>query len=596
MLLVGAVGLALFGVSLWMWWGYRLSSRTARTVLVLLMGGLVFAYCVRSTILLNYDHPDTAVEPMIYTQTTPEIPLFVQRIARLGRDIRDTNKIAPASSPNGLPPIDPDPGNIKGLPIFVSGEVANPFNWYFREYNDITWGQVKNDPGTTSPIDKLSDARGNNFVVIMVSAGENTSALQQELAGQYTSHQYKLRWNFPEDESGYGGLGYDPPDDPREYRIAVKDIINTRWDLILRSFTEQPYAGRLWRYLMYRQLWLPLPSFDMVAYIRNDVDPQFNATAPANPVPGLPTLPALTAGSNLPALDLTASSSAGVGDGQYNVPRNVAVAPNGDILVLDSLNGRVQRFDKDGKFLSKFGSVGTGDGQFTLPKAQLGPGGIAVDEDGNIYVTDTWGYRIEKFDKDGKLLLKWGEGVDTKGDPAQNQQALTGFYGPRSIAYDRAAGELYITDTGNRRVMVFNKQGQYVRQFGSSGSGPGQFDEPVSVALSPDGKVYVADLRNKRIQILDKQGAYLGQISMPQWQEADLSEPYLAFDAQGQLYASIPTSGSVVRLDASGQITATYNTTNGANLQNPIGLAFDSDGNLYVADGRRSAIVKIKPQ
>ncbi len=585
MVLVGAAWLGLFGFSMWLWWSYRLQGRTARSVIVLVTGLLVLAYCIRSTILLNYDHPDTASEPMIYTQTTPAIPLFVKRVERLGRDIRDSYKLSPPpANPGGLPPIDPDPGGYKGLPIFVSGEAANPFNWYFRDYNNITWGTVKTDLAT-NPIDKLTDSRGNNYVIIMVSTGENTSRLQQQLAGQYTPHQYKVRWNFPEDESGYGGLGYVPPDDFREYRIAVKDIINTRWDLMWRSLVEQPYAGRLWRYLMYRQLWLPLPSFDMVAYVRNDVEADFVAGSDPLAPPADPNA----------TYDLTASSTLGSANGQYKIPRNLAVAPNGDILVLDSLNGRVQRFDRTGKFISKFGSAGTGDGQFALPRTDLGPAGIATDEDGNIYVADTWGYRIEKFGPDGQFLLKWGDGQATGGDITKNQQFPTSFYGPRSIAYDKTAGELFITDTGNHRVVVYDKQGQFKRQFGSRGSGPGQFDEPVGLAIGPDSKLYITDLRNRRVQVLDQQGGFDRQIAVPEWAEAALSEPYLTFDSQGDLYVSVPTTGTILRFDQAGQVVASYNLGSGANLLNPVGLVFDSDGNLYVADAKRHAIVKIKP-
>ena len=58
----------------------------------------------------------------------------------------------------------------------------------------------------------------------------------------------------------------------------MKDIINTRWDLMLQFFTQQPYVGQIWRYIMYREMVNPLESFDMVAYIRNDVYADFANT------------------------------------------------------------------------------------------------------------------------------------------------------------------------------------------------------------------------------------------------------------------------------------------------------------------------------
>ncbi|HEX2910365.1 MAG TPA: 6-bladed beta-propeller [Chloroflexia bacterium] len=592
MVLVGAIGLALFGVSLWLWWNGRLDGRVARGVIMFAVSLLLFAYCVKSTIALNYGHPDTAIEPMIYTQTTPEVPLFVERLGRLSRDLRDTYKVTPAApQPGQLAAIDPDPANSKGIPLYVSSEVAWPLSWYLRDYTDVTYGTVNSDPNAANVIDKLTDARGNNYVMILVSSGENTSKLQDQLQGQYTAHQYRFRWHFPEDDSGYGGLGYTPPDDPREDRIAKKDIVNTRWDMFIRSFTEQPYAGRLWRYIIYRELWQPLQSFDMVAYVRNDVEPDFALTD------GTSATANTANADSLPAFEMTASSQPGNRNGQYRLPRNITVAPNADFLVLDSLNGRVQRFDKNGTFLSKFGSIGAGDGQFTLAQYESGPGGIATDEDGNIYVTDTWGYRIEKFDKNGTFLAKWGNGQDTKGQAQLDQQYPTSFYGPRSIAYDKSTGELYITDTGNKRIVVYDKNGNFKRQFGTGGSGPGQFDEPDSIVISPDGKLYVADMRNKRIQVLDKQGNYQSEIPVSSWKEVSLNEPYLAFDpVSGDLFASDPANGAILRFDKTGKQVATYNSDNGLSLINPIGITFASDGTLYIADGRKNSIVKFKPQ
>lgn len=589
MILVALIGLTLFGVSVWMWRTKRLDGRVARASIGIIFGIILLAYGVKSSIALNYDHPDVAIEPMIYTQTTPEVPLFVARLDRLGRDLRDLYKVVPPQTQPGQPPaVYPDPANSKGLPVFMSTEVAWPLAWYFRDYTDVTQLAINTDATNPNAIDRLTDSRGNNFVVVLVSADEsNNSKLQQQLQGQYTAQRFRFRWHFPEDDTGYGALGYAPPDDPREERVAKKDIINTRWDLIWRSLTQQPYAGQLWRYIMYRELTQPLQSFDMVAYIRNDVYPDFALTNGTTTATGQ--------GATQSTYDLTGSTQAGNRDGQYRTPRNLTVAPNGDILVLDSLNGRVQRFDSTGKFLSKFGSIGSGDGQFTLAQFQSGPGGLTTDDEGNIYVTDTWGYRIEKFDKDGKFLLKWGNGKDTQGNPDISSQFPTGFYGPRSIAFDPAAGELYITDTGNRRVVVYDKQGQFKRQFGSTGSGPGQFNEPIGLAIGPDGYIYVADMRNKRVEVLDKQGKYIKEIAVPSWKEAVLSEPYLAFDPQGDLWVSDPANGAILRFDKAGAPVNGYNAASGLNVLNPVGLTFDKDGNLYLADATRNSIVKFKP-
>lgn len=596
LVLVAIIGVTLFGVSVWLWRSGRLAGSVARASIFLFFGVLLLGYCLKSSIALNYQHPDVAIEPMIYTQTTPEVPLFVQRLDRLGRDLRDIYSVVPQQATAGSIPVTyNDPANSKGLPVFMSTEVAWPLSWYFRDYTNVTQTAINNDANNPNAIDRLTDSRGNNFVVVLVSADEaNNAKLQQQLQGQYTSQRFRFRWHFPEDNSGYRILGYQPPDDPRSNDTSVKDIINTRWDLLAQFFTQQPYVGQIWRYIMYREMVNPLESFDMVAYIRNDVYADF-ANTNGTTTPSGSTTPDTNANPNQTSFDLTASTQAGNRDGQYRTPRNLTVASNGDILVLDSLNGRVQRFDSTGKFLSKFGSIGGGDGQFALAQYQSGPGGITTDDEGNIYVADTWGYRIEKFDSTGKFLLKWGAGKDTTGSPDGNAANPTGFYGPRAIAYDASADELYITDTGNKRVVVYDKQGNFKRQFGSVGNGQGQFNEPIGLAFGPDGNVYVADLRNHRVEVVDKQGKYVKEIAVPTWKEAVLSEPYLAFDPQGNLWVSDSGNGAVLRFDSAGTKIATYNTASGLALLNPIGLTFAQDGTLYIADATKNSIIKFKP-
>ena len=139
---------------------------------------------------------------------------------------------------------------------------------------------------------------------------------------------------------------------------------------------------------------------------------------------------------------------------------------------------RIQKFDKDGKFLLSFGGAGSGDGQFQAllpsdnnPAPGTGPGGIAVDSQGNVYVADTWNHRMQKFDRDGKFIRQWG-GFINLGDASTNPtDAQTKFFGPRGVAVD-AQNNVYVTDTGNRRVMEFDGNGTFLRQF-AQGLNPG---------------------------------------------------------------------------------------------------------------------------
>ncbi len=578
-LIILIVGLCLLWLIVRFWRNGRISGKIMRTTILLIVGGVLLGYGFKSTMVLNYYNNDIAVEPMIYVQTAPDIPLFAERIGRLARDVRDTYRLNPPA-PGVATTVLPDPGGTNGLPILVSNEAAWPLTWYFRNYSNVGYFAPNND--STQTVDALpaKDGRGNPYAVIAIMSWEDQPKLQQQLKGQYTRYQVRFRWYFPQDDSGYGALGKAPsgsknPDKER------KNILNTDWQKLWDTFTTQPSASQMWRYIMYREVNQPLQSADMVYYIRNELEPDLNGTNSSS-------------GSDTTNLDLTESSQPGLKNGQYKTPRTIAFAPNGDILVLDSGNGRVQRFTADGKFISKFGKIGTGDGQFQTIQFDGGAGGLAVDEDNNIYVSDSWNYRIQKFDPTGKLLTKWGKGFDTKGDPTLAQQNPTGFYGPRGLAYDKTKGELYVADTGNRRIVVFDKNGNFIRQFGTVGGGPAQFDEPYSVAVSPDGKVYVTDSRNKRVQILDRNGNYQSEIKVPDWKDQPLSEPYVALDGQGNVFVSDSANGRVLKYSKDGAFLQTLDTQDGRVLVNPVGLAVGLDGQLYVADAKQHAIVKFK--
>jgi tripartite motif-containing protein 71 len=75
------------------------------------------------------------------------------------------------------------------------------------------------------------------------------------------------------------------------------------------------------------------------------------------------------------------------------------------LYVVDAGNDRIQKFDSNGKFITKWGTTGSADGQLS------GPVGIAIDSSGNIYVSDTGNNRIQKFDSNGKFITKWSVGV-----------------------------------------------------------------------------------------------------------------------------------------------------------------------------------------
>jgi YYY domain-containing protein len=330
--------------------------------------------------------------------------------------------------------------------------------------------------------------------------------------------------------------------------------------------------------------------------------------AAATPTPGGPAI-VPTTDPNATPVALFTRSSVGVNPGQWNLPRGIARDAEGNFYVVDTANFRVQKFDPEGTYILSFGSKGNGDGQFNPYSDEAigsGPGGVAVDAQGNVYVADTWNHRIQKFDSNGKFLLKWGEFINLA-DPVSvaTGGADVKFFGPRGVAIG-PDGNVYVTDTGNKRVMVFTPDGQPVGEIGSqvtpektsSGyaySGPNEFNEPVGIAADGAGNVYVADTNNKRIQKIgpDAQEIMKWPVPAGMWDPVPYNEPFLAADGAGNVYATAPSGRTVLKFGPDGQVVGQKADGGSGVMARPTGIWADADGTVYVVDTEGNSIVRL---
>ena len=259
----------------------------------------------------------------------------------------------------------------------------------------------------------------------------------------------------------------------------------------------------------------------------------------------------------------------GRGKGQFDSPTAMAVDRNGNLLIADTGNGRIEKFSPTGSFITSIG-------QFEAPN------GIAMDRGGNIYVAEIGSKQsVQKLDPEGKFIAEW------KGPDA-------GFYGPRRIAIG-PDNSVYVLDQGRTRVVKFAPNGEVLTVWGSKGTGDGQLDDPASVAVDPTTKkVYVADPRNKRIQVFDSDGKFLTKWIVPEW-----GGPYgfedLAIDSsKGRLYASSANINAVLMFNLNGNRIGTLTPKSPELLDGPSGLAL-ANGKLYVLNmhGNRVTVIDL---
>jgi DNA-binding beta-propeller fold protein YncE len=159
------------------------------------------------------------------------------------------------------------------------------------------------------------------------------------------------------------------------------------------------------------------------------------------------------------------------------------------LYVSDVALDQVLVFDADSlKLLRKIGTTGRNH-ELTTPGDFAKPTGVAVDQDGNLYVCDTLNNRIEIFDADGKFVSTFGKAGDGPGY----------FARPKGVAID-SDGHIWVADGQQDRVQVFNKDAQLLIAFGGHGLLPGQFQGLVSIATDKNNRVFTSEMYPGRVQ------------------------------------------------------------------------------------------------
>ncbi len=269
----------------------------------------------------------------------------------------------------------------------------------------------------------------------------------------------------------------------------------------------------------------------------------------------------------------------GVGPGQFNKPRSVAVDREDNLYVVD-MTGRVQKFSSNGVFMLSW----------QMPQTELGkPKGLCRDRQGNIVVVEPHYQRVNHFSPAGQLVAQWGRRGTNTGQ----------FMLPRAVAVN-SENEILVSEYGPaERVQRFGLGGpapRFLGAIGHGGTGPGEFNRPEGLCVDAQDRIYVADSCNHRIQVFTQEGKLLRTYGKAGTGRGELSYPYdICVDAAGRQYVCEFGNSRIQVFDGNDEPLEMIGGPGAApgQFNNPWGIALDSAGNLYVADSQNHRVQRL---
>lgn len=308
----------------------------------------------------------------------------------------------------------------------------------------------------------------------------------------------------------------------------------------------------------------------------------------------------------------------GEGVGEIFAPMGIALDNDGNLLVADG-NNKIIKFSPNGDFLSEWGTdianPGSGEGEFDHPSD------VAVDGDGNIYVADSGNSRIQIFDSSANYV----DSIDIMGDGypdnphgiavdltgrlfvsgndkiyiyditdtdyplttwGQSGTSLGDLYGPAGIFVDQNSGEVYVAETMNNRVSVFNSTGEIITAFGTPDMIDGYFYYPLDTIIV-NNQVYVTDSQNNRIQVFNKDGTFLFDWGTSGSEDGQFFCPSgIDSDSSGNVYVVDKNNRRVQKFDQTGafldKIIVPLSEEDGTLDCTPKGIAIDPADNIFI--------------
>ncbi|MFN8378765.1 MAG: TIGR03663 family protein [Anaerolineae bacterium] len=539
------------------WVGRQVGMRQFWRMAGVAVFSLLAVLTARTAFMAAYINYDLATEYLVYAHAAPGVKLMMSQIEEIGRRTGLGNEVP-----------------------FAWGGNAWPVTWYFRDLDNATF--FGSNPTSASVRDAL----------IVYASEDIRSRVEPLLEDRYQRFEYMRMWwpswnyynlNAQRFLGAWDFSGASP--NAGQLRQGLWDIWWNRDYDAYGLATGENYDLQNWS-----------PGEKLYFYVRKDIASQIwdLGVGDATIVNPLDSVAANVCTDNWQQRSAVMAYGGASVTPALNGVRDITVDEQGRVFVADEFNNRIVIFNADGTVFGEISGVGD-----SVPLNR--PNGVAINPDGSVTLADTWNYRVAEYALDGNqstFVRAWGT-PNTAGAGAQ-VEPVDGFWGPRDVAVD-ADGNVYVSDTGNKRVRVYDANGNYVRDIGSAGSELGQLDEPAGLAISPDGRLFVADTWNRRVSVFDLQGTPLYTFPVRGWYEDQGNRPYLAVDsARNVIYVGDPDAGRVLVYDLQGNCVGSFGQpVDGvgdlSQFDTVSGIWVSDDGSVYVADAGAGRVLRFDP-
>ena len=245
---------------------------------------------------------------------------------------------------------------------------------------------------------------------------------------------------------------------------------------------------------------------------------------------------------------------------------------------MECRSGTCKPATSDYEFVAKWGSTGAGPLQLNSPE------GLAVDGAGNVYVADSENHRIVKYSGSGSYITSWGSFGTGNGQ----------FDTPTDVTVD-SSGTVYVVDHWNDRIQKFNSSGTFLAKWGTSGVNTGQFWAPIGIAVDVNSNVFVADGKNERIQKFSSTGTFLATWGSRGAGNSQFSGLYgVAVDSAGNVYVADALNKRIQKFSGNGVFLGKWGTDGigPGQFKDLSFIAVDSANNVFVTDTAGNRIQK----